>query len=52
MFDMLFELRLNPERFTTMKAGEWYKSWELVWNEMDEECSRRPPYNACKEFLS
>jgi len=52
MFDLLFELRKSPGRFTHMAPGEWYKSWQLVWSEVDAKCSNNsPPYNPCEEFI-
>lgn len=53
MFDLLLELRTSPDRFAHMVPGEWYKSWQLVWSEVNEKCSTdAPPYNPCEEFAS
>ena len=53
MFDLLLELRKSPDKFTHMVPGEWYKSWQLVWSEINEKCSTDvPPYNPCEEFAS
>lgn len=53
MFDLLLELRKSPGKFTHMVPGEWYKSWQLVWSEVNEKCSTDvPPYNPCEEFAS
>lgn len=53
MFDLLLELRKSPDKFTHMVPGEWYKSWQLVWSEVNEKCSTDvPPYNPCEEFAS
>ena len=51
MYDLLFELRESPSRFVTMEPGEMYKSWQLVWSEVDDRCSENKQiYNPCKLF--
>ena len=50
MFDLVLDLHTDPGKFLSMKPGEWYGSWELVWNEAHAVCSGDPPYHPCKEF--
>lgn len=50
MFDLLFELRENPVAFVSMKPGQRYKSWQLIWSEVDSKCSNERPYDPCKLF--
>jgi hypothetical protein len=51
MMDLLFELRETPANFVHMKPGEQYKSWQLIWSEVDSKCSTNEhPYNPCKLF--
>ena len=51
MYDLLFELRESPANFVNMKPGQQYKSWQLVWNEVDYNCTtNKQAYNPCKLF--
>lgn len=53
MYDLLFELRETPASFVHMRPGDHYKSWQLVWSEVDYKCSAdkdKQEYNPCKLF--
>ena len=51
MFDMLIELHESPTAFERMTQGDMYGSFELIYNEMEDDCSEKL-YNPCVEFAS
>jgi len=51
MFELLFKIREDPAFFNQMKAGQSFKSLELIWSEVDSKCSDEPAYNPCTTFV-
>lgn len=52
MFNLLLDIRRHPDWFRSMRPGDMYGSWQLIWNEVYAKCSNSPPYDPCKEFVS
>ena len=51
MFDLLLHLRQAPQRFAAMRPGARFRSWQLVWSELDARCSpNSPDYDPCTQF--
>lgn len=49
MFDMLLELHEAPTAFEKMTQGDMYGDFELLYNELEDDCSEKM-YDPCVEF--
>ena len=49
MFDLLIELHEYPAAFERMTQGDRYGDFELIYNELEDQCSERI-YDPCVEF--
>lgn len=51
MFDMLIELHESPTAFERMTQGDMYGGFELIYNELEDDCSEKL-YDPCIEFAN
>jgi hypothetical protein len=51
MFDMLIELHESPTAFERMTQGDMYGGFELIYNELEDDCSEKL-YDPCVEFAN
>lgn len=49
MFDLVMEIHSSPNMFVKLQPGARYGSWELIYNELQAQCSGHQ-YNPCKDF--
>eukprot|EP00516_Mucochytrium_quahogii_P006933 CAMPEP_0203745080 /NCGR_PEP_ID=MMETSP0098-20131031/939_1 /ASSEMBLY_ACC=CAM_ASM_000208 /TAXON_ID=96639 /ORGANISM=" , Strain NY0313808BC1" /LENGTH=1521 /DNA_ID=CAMNT_0050632771 /DNA_START=76 /DNA_END=4641 /DNA_ORIENTATION=+ len=49
-FNLGQQVHENPQFYTLMRAGDRYGSFEMIFNEIEEETTKHV-YNPCQEFL-
>ncbi len=49
MFNLLFECRQHPGKFESMKPGDKYGTWSLIWNDQQFQFPYDPQREFCKD---